>query len=148
MINISINSKFKKLIQQSVIETVANKVFSHLKVTNNPELSIVINNDQFIQNLNFEFRGLDEPTDVLSFPSDEIDPQTGIHYLGDIIISFPRAVDQAQKGSHSVQDEMSLLTIHGILHLLGYDHEEMEDQKVMWKIQRELLTELGCQIEI
>lgn len=148
MINITINPKYKKGLTSSFIENLVLQVFSHLQIQNDLDLSIVIDSDEFIQCLNRDFRGLDEPTDVLSFPSDEIDPQTNRRYIGDIIISFPRVIEQSTKCNHPTQDELTLLLIHGVLHLLGYDHINEEDKNEMWAIQGELLTKFGCHIDI
>ena len=86
--------------------------------------------------------GLDEPTDVLSFSAREKDPDTGQLYLGDIIISYPRAEAQAAAGKHLVLAEVQLLTMHGLLHLLGYDHVEEEQKQAMWAIQSSILNQL------
>ena len=82
-------------------------------------------------------------TDVLSFPSDEVDPETGSQYLGDIIISIPRAAQQAQVGGHSLEAEVQLLVVHGTLHLLGHDHAEAEEKARMWAAQAEVMGRLG-----
>ena len=87
--------------------------------------------------------GVDGPTDVLSFPSDEIDPETGNRYLGDILISVQRAAAQAQIPGHPVESEVQLLIVHGVLHLMGHDHAEPEEKARMWKAQTEILTQLG-----
>jgi probable rRNA maturation factor len=100
----------------------------------------VITGDTELQQLNKDFLGIDSPTDVLSFPSDEVDPSTGKLYLGDIIISYPRAVQQAQGEGHPVSAELELLIIHGTLHLLGYDHGESEEKQRMWAVQTEILS--------
>lgn len=82
-----------------------------------PEISLVLCDDAFIQSLNVRYRGLDRPTDVLSFAQD--DPQV----LGDIIISLPTAARQAEAAGWSLENEIALLGVHGLLHLLGYDDE-------------------------
>ncbi len=110
-------------------------------------LSIVITGDAQIQELNRQYRGIDAPTDVLSFSSDEIDPDTSESYLGDVLISYPRAMGQAQAGGHPVADELQLLTVHGVLHLLGYDHDLPAEKERMWAIQAEVLQRLGCSIQ-
>lgn len=111
------------------------------------EISIVVSDDDFIQKLNKQFRGIDRPTDVLSFPSDEIDPETNTRYLGDIIISLPRAASQATEANHSVIDELSMLAIHGVLHLLGFDHQTKEDKIAMWGKQDHYLQTLGISMD-
>lgn len=107
------------------------------------ELTIVLSNDTQLRELNLQWMGIDEPTDVLSFPSDETDPETGSRYLGDILISLETAARQAAHARHSVEAEAQLLTIHGILHLLGHDHAEAEEKARMWAAQAEILVMLG-----
>ena len=108
-------------------------------------LTIVITGDAQIQQLNRDYREIDAPTDVLSFPASYIDPETSERYLGDILISYPQAASQATTAGHPVSDEIQLLVIHGVLHLLGYDHLEAPDQERMWEIQAEILIGLGLQ---
>jgi probable rRNA maturation factor len=110
------------------------------------DLSIVLTDDEEISQLNLQFLGIDAATDVLSFPSGEQDPDTGIPYLGDIIISLPRAQSQAEAGGHTVEDELRLLTVHGVLHLLGFDHAETGDRDHMWRLQDAILEDLGCAV--
>jgi len=101
------------------------------------EVVITLVDNEHIRQLNREFRNLDKPTDVLSFPLDEEDS------LGDIIISIPRAKEQATQYGHSFERELGFLTIHGFLHLLGYDHHTEEEEKVMFGRQEQILSEFG-----
>jgi probable rRNA maturation factor len=102
------------------------------------ELSLTITDDATIQELNATYRDIDKPTDVLSFPllnpGEEggfiLPPDAPVH-LGDIVISFPRAKEQAQEYGHSLERELGYLTVHGVLHLLGYDHEDEAERQVM-----------------
>lgn len=110
------------------------------------ELSIVITSDRHLQALNRQHLGIDAPTDVLSFPAEETDPDTGETYLGDILVSLPRAQAQAESGGHALQDELQLLVVHGVLHLLGHDHAAEEEQRRMWQAQDTVLEAIGCQI--
>lgn len=110
------------------------------------DLTIVFVNDDDIRELNKTYRNIDSPTDVLSFSSEEMDPETGSFYLGDLVISVPRATEQAQKAGHPVENEIRLLIVHGVLHLLGYDHATSEDKKIMWEKQTSILKSLGCEI--
>jgi probable rRNA maturation factor len=109
-------------------------------------LSIVITGEAQLQELNRQYLGIDAPTDVLSFSSNEKDPDTGETYLGDILISYPRALQQALAGGHPVVDELQLLTVHGVLHLLGYDHDLPTEKERMWAVQAEVLQRLNCSI--
>lgn len=103
-----------------------------------------MSDDAQLNELNRQFRGVDAPTDVLSFEDGEIDPDSGRPYLGDVIISVSRAEAQAAAGGHALVDELQLLTIHGVLHLLGYDHADDAEKVQMWEFQTRILTELGC----
>ncbi|NWF63173.1 MAG: rRNA maturation RNase YbeY [Chloroflexi bacterium] len=107
------------------------------------DLSIVLTDDRQLHELNLDYLGVDAPTDVLSFPAGEIDPETETLYLGDIAISIPRALQQAQNGGHSLEAEVQLLVVHGALHLLGYDHSTDEEKNVMWAEQAKVLERLG-----
>jgi len=107
------------------------------------EITIVLTDDAQLHELNREYLGVDAPTDVLSFPASETDPETGAPYLGDILISIPRAREQAQAAGHPVEAEVQLLVVHGTLHLLGYDHAEAEEKARMWKAQAEVMSRLG-----
>jgi probable rRNA maturation factor len=107
------------------------------------DITIVLTDDSQLHELNREFLGVDAPTDVLSFPSSESDPETGATYLGDILISIPRAAQQAQTGGHPLEAEVQLLVVHGVLHLLGHDHAEAEEKVLMWNEQAKVLERLG-----
>ena len=111
----------------------------------NAEATIVLSDDAHLRALNRQFLGIDAPTDVLSFPGGDTDPDSEELYLGDVIISLSRAQAQATAGGHPVQDELQLLVVHGVLHLLGYDHAEEDEKVKMWAIQADILESLGCQ---
>ncbi len=110
------------------------------------DLSLVLGDDAQIRELNRTYRGVDAATDVLSFSSGEVDPETGRTYLGDILISYTMASSQAALGMHSVEAELQLLVVHGVLHLLGFDHDQPDQKTVMWGKQAEILKLLGCPI--
>lgn len=105
------------------------------------DLTVVISSEERIRQLNFEFRSIDKVTDVLTFPAWEGNPADG--YLGDIMICRKRAKQQAQQYGHSLSRELSFLTLHGVLHLLGYDHMNQEDERIMVDKQKKLLEGLG-----
>jgi probable rRNA maturation factor len=107
------------------------------------DLSIALTDDRQLHELNLDYLGVDSPTDVLSFPAAETDPETESLYLGDIAISIPRAMQQAQNAGHPVEAEAQLLVVHGVLHLLGYDHATEEEKAVMWAQQARVLEKLG-----
>lgn len=146
MINIKIAHQFEALVEKKIIEDSAQAVLVHHAKNHDSELTIVIDDDQFIHGLNHSFLGIDAPTDVLSFEANELDPDTGMLYLGDVIISLPRAESQAANAGHPLISEIQLLVIHGVLHLLGYDHDLPEAKSTMWKTQQLLLDKLGVKI--
>jgi probable rRNA maturation factor len=112
------------------------------------ELTVRVTDDAQVRQLNRDFLGFDEPTDVLAFPSGESepDPETGGYYLGDVVLSYPRAMAQAEAGGHPVQDELQLLVVHGVLHLNGFDHAREDEKARMWAIQAEILDRLGVSL--
>jgi probable rRNA maturation factor len=146
MMTTSIDPKYENLIHPDLLERAALAVLDLQSASPDVEFTIVITDDAEIQQLNSQFLGIDSPTDVLSFPSDEIDPETQLHYLGDIIISYPTALRQAENVHESIQDEIQLLVIHGVLHLLGFDHAEPDEKREMWENQQNALDRLGCKI--
>jgi len=107
------------------------------------DLTLVLTDDAQLHELNRDYLGVDAPTDVLSFPADEEDPETGIRYLGDILISIPRAKQQAEAAGHPLEAEAQLLVAHGVLHLLGHDHAEAEEKARMWRAQAQVMSKLG-----
>ena len=116
------------------------------------EVAVVISGDDTLRELNRRFRDIDAATDVLSFPNDESSPFAGIggqpRYLGDVIVSFPRAEAQAGQAGHDVQAELQLLVVHGVLHLLGYDDQEAQARARMWAVQEAILDALGVRVEL
>lgn len=100
-------------------------------------VSLILTDDAEIWSLNRQFRGVDRPTDVLSFPADEEE------YLGDIFISVDRLLAQAEEYGHSAEREFAFLLVHGLLHLMGYDHHDPEQEQEMFTKQEEILNALG-----
>lgn len=118
-----------------------------LQHQNAPEdcaLTIVITDNDEVAALNSQYRGVDAPTDILSFPADA--PPITIPdeppYLGDMIIAFPYASAQAEREGHVLDDSLALLVVHSCLHLLGYDHDTPETRAEMWEAQAEILEAL------
>jgi len=107
---------------------------------------IIIDNEE-IHKINKEYRGIDRPTDVISFALEDDDSfvQLDKRILGDIYISIDKAKEQAKEYGHKLLRELCFLTIHGILHLLGYDHMTEEDEKVMFGLQERILSEYGIE---
>jgi len=136
---------------QDLLERAARAALEHdaSRHSLDSELSIILTDDTRLHELNLNYLGVDAPTDVLSFPASETDPETGARYIGDILISIPRAQAQAEAAGHPFESEMQLLVVHGVLHLMGHDHAEAEEKARMWKAQAEILERLGLgQIEI
>ena len=138
---IHIESEFP--FPEDLLERAAQAALEHEAQVSEPELSIVLTDDARLHELNREYLGIDAPTDVLSFPASETDPETGAPYLGDILISMPRAQAQATAAGHPLESEVQLLVVHGALHLLGHDHAQPEEKARMWKAQAEILEHLG-----
>ena len=114
----------------------------HLNIEN-PLLNIVIVDNKRIREINREYRGKDSVTDVISFAFEEVDDvrTNDFRFLGEIYISYERAKEQAEEYGHRVRREFSYLAVHGLLHLLGYDHMNEEDKKVMRSLEEEILNE-------
>ena len=126
----------------------AAKKVGELYGVENGEVSVTLTNNDYIHQLNRKYRQIDRPTDVLSFAlneSEEPDIENGpdINVLGDIILSVERAEEQAADYGHSLRREIAFLTVHGMLHLLGYDHMEEADRLEMEKEQRYVMEQLG-----
>lgn len=127
--------KMEELIQKIVLHVVQVE-----GAENAEEVSILITDNNEIQALNAEYREKDQPTDVLSFPMDE-------ECLGDIAISMDKVLEQAQEYGHSIERELAFLVVHGMLHLLGYDHIEEEDRVQMRSREDAILNDLGINRE-
>ena len=140
MINIDNQQDF---LESALLERAARITLDLESAPIDADLTIVLTDDAQLHELNLEYLGVDAPTDVLSFPASESDPETGLPYLGDILISIPRAAQQAQAAGHSVEAEVQLLVVHGTLHLLGHDHAEAEEKTRMWNAQAEVMSRLG-----
>ena len=149
-IEISVEEKFLGLVDEEWVKKIAQQVLKAEGVTPPYEVSLAFTDSETVQRLNRDYRDVDEPTDVLAFymlPQKEADssfalPPDNVLHLGEVIISYPQAAEQAREQGHSIERELALLIIHGILHLLGYDHEEPEEESKMREKERELLE--GC----
>ncbi len=144
-ISIQIDEQFQIDISAEQLTKAATQALAACGKTD-ATVTIVVTTDETVQSLNRQFRGIDAPTDVLSFATETDDdfftpPETP--YLGDIIIAAPVAQRQAAVMGHTPADEMMLLTIHGVLHLLGYDHHTPAEKTEMWRKQAEILTACG-----
>jgi probable rRNA maturation factor len=126
-----------------LLERAARTALEYGSYSGDSELSIILTNDARLHELNLNYLGIDAPTDVLSFPASETDPETGARYIGDLLISIPRARAQAEAAGHPLEAEVQLLVVHGILHLMGHDHAQAQEKARMWKAQAEILERLG-----
>jgi len=140
VIYIEINSSLHDTPTPDLLKDAAQAVLANQSIDG--DLTIVLTDDEQLRQFNREYLGIDTPTDVLSFPASETDPETTRRYLGDILISLPRAKKQAQAAHHTLEAEVQLLTVHGVLHLLGYDHAGVKEKARMWKMQAEVLGRL------
>jgi probable rRNA maturation factor len=148
MVNVSIPEQFAAAISEDRMTLAALKALENQKV--NPDqvdVGIVLENNAQLRELNQQYLGIDAATDVLSFALDEKDPETGKLYLGDVIISVEKAQEQADNAGHAVSDELQLLAVHGILHLLGHDHAGEEEKNKMWAAQRQILADLNLDLK-
>ena len=130
---------------EEIIEKVVNKAFE-VEGVKKASCSIIIVDNTFIHKLNKEYRGIDRVTDVISFALEDDKSMVipdDIRLLGDIYICLDKAKEQAKEYGHSLERELCFLAVHGVYHLLGYDHETEEDAKIMFKKQEEVLMEYG-----
>jgi probable rRNA maturation factor len=136
LVSTHVDAAFVGRVDVAALERVARRVLESEGAPSPAEVGLVITDDETVGDLNRRFRGLDEATDVLSFGlRDEREPfvlpPDSAHPLGEVIISFPTAERQAREGGRSLEDELAHLVVHGILHLLGYEDEEPEAERVM-----------------
>jgi probable rRNA maturation factor len=154
-IDIQVDESFADFVD---VETLNTTVAHLLTKVGRPTaaLTLVVTDDEAVQTLNRDYRGVDAPTDVLSFAAQESTPTSPTlaelppelaaelgNYLGDIIIAYPYAARQAAYYQNSVEAELRLLAVHGVLHLLGYDHATPDEEAAMWALQREVLAPFG-----
>jgi probable rRNA maturation factor len=155
-INILIEEGLKVALEIDWLQNILEKVLIAEKSPSNAEISLVITSQERIRELNREYRGKDRPTDVLSFsmaeekieeePAGFIVPPDGLIHLGEVIISYPQAVIQASERRHSLKNEMAILITHGVLHILGYDHEKPEMEPTMQARETEILGSIQKEI--
>ena len=116
------------------------------KLDVNGAFSITFIDDEKMHEMNLKYRGIDRTTDVLSFAlNDDETIVEEVNLLGDIFISIPKMISQAKEYGHSEKRELSFLTIHGLLHLLGYDHQDKESEEEMFGLQKEVLKDANIE---
>lgn len=171
IIDIIDDEKYLTTNQETLIQDVVELTANYLKMTGEIEVDISIVSNDEIHQLNLEYRQIDRPTDVLSFALEEVSSEFDIsdfsaftldldsekeeddtsssqahtipRHLGDIIISYPRAKEQAEEYQHSLERELAFLAVHGFLHLNGFDHQTKEEEATMFGIQEEVLRQHG-----
>ncbi len=153
-INILIDEDYEGYLEVSWLQSIAEQVLVAQDADSRLELGLVITNQERVQQLNRSYLGKDEPTDVLAFsmlpeplPTGDSEasspfaqPPDGVLHLGEVIISYPQAVIQAREHQHSVKREIAILIIHGVLHLLGYEHDKPELEHQMKTREKEILS--------
>ncbi len=168
--HIRIRAAYRKIGRMSQVRTAALAAFGVVGLPASEHeavWTISLTDDEELRRLNLQFRGIDTPTDVLSFGTERYrdgklklpaaqSPQASIapaedgavEYLGDIVISMERCTEQANAAGHSVETELALLVIHGTLHLLGYDHDAKARKGRMWSAQARALQSLGIILDV
>jgi probable rRNA maturation factor len=152
-VTVQVDDEFLSMIDIGMISVTVEKTLHHLGVFAG-SLTVVIGNDEQIRRLNRAFRQIDTATDVLSFRADDDLSTDSVQipddlaaeitgYLGDLIIAYPYAAAQAKRFGNSIEADLRLLTVHGTLHLLGYDHDSAENEAVMWARQESVLAQFG-----
>jgi probable rRNA maturation factor len=147
-VNVRILPLYAHDVERASLQKAARAAFKSAGGQNAGALTVMVTDDAQVRELNRVYRHVDAPTDVLAFgevsgASGFIPPPEETQYWGDIIISYPRALEQAATYGHPLQEELALLVVHGTLHLLGYDHEQAEDKEKMWVAQNAALVRLG-----
>lgn len=143
VINIEIDQVYLPTSIKPAIQRAASEALPFLAADQQIELTILICDDEYMQELNLTYRGQDKTTDVLSFEDRFEVPGSEMTYMGDIAISYPTALKQASRLGHALEAEISLLTVHGILHLFGHDHQDEAEKQEMWSIQAKIMESIG-----
>ena len=146
-INVLIDEGLEGCVDVGWLEGVVERVLIAQSAGSNIELGLVIASQERVQELNRNYLGRDEPTDVLAFSAVEeigaesfVMPPDEVSHLGEVIISYPQAVAQAEEHQHSIKKEVSILIIHGVLHILGYEHDKPELERQMRAREAEILS--------
>jgi probable rRNA maturation factor len=144
-VEVQVARQFSSLVDENDLRKAAVATLKHEGVEE-AELTIVVTDDEQVRELNRTYRGVDKPTDVLSFQSEGSDefvlaPEAE-SYLGDVVIAYPFTAAQAEAAGRPVEHDLKLMVVHGVLHLLGYDHAEPDEKEIMWGKQDAILEEL------
>ncbi len=155
-INVLVEEGFEGYLEGSWLQSVAEQVLVAQDAGSGVELGLVITIQERVQQLNRSYLGKDEPTDVLAFSmlpeplatgeseasSPFVQPPDGVFHLGEVIVSYPQAVIQAEEHQHSVKREIAILIIHGVLHLIGYEHDKPELERQMRAREAEIVSHI------
>lgn len=156
-IAVDIDEQFASEVAEETLTAAISAVLTHAGI-GNAGVAVVVTDNDYVQRLNRDYRGVDAPTDVLSFAAqegEELDvafaPEAAEEmdrYLGDLILAWPYAAAQAARYGYPMQTELQLLVVHGCLHLLGYDHDSDEAQAEMGAAQHAILASLGVTVDL
>jgi probable rRNA maturation factor len=156
-INILFDEGFEGCLDAGWLEGIARAALAAQGVRGDVEMGLVVTGQERIQELNRTYRGQDKPTDVLAFallPECDTElglsftnPPDGVRHLGEVIISYPQAVRQAEEQRHSLEKEVAILVIHGVLHLLGYDHIKSDEAALMSAKEAEILKMVEAKLK-
>ena len=141
---IDLDNRSDKPISEETVSWTKSAIRATLKnegFTEGYQVSVSYVDAQEIRSLNAQYRQKDAVTDVLSFPMEEIDAR-GVSILGDIVLCIDRAEEQAEEFGHALQREIAYLTVHSVLHLLGYDHENAEEKNAMRALEKKIMNDL------
>ncbi len=146
-ISVIIDEEFRDKVDEAWLHSIVEKVLTAQEVGPNAEMGLVITGQEHIHELNKQYLDEDRPTDVLSFPMEDPsvsgeafpNPPDGLRHLGEVIISYPQAEIQAKEHNHSARKEVAILMIHGVLHLLGYDHDISSRKAAMQAREKAIL---------
>ena len=153
-IDVLIDEGLEGCLEVHWLQSVVEQVLVAQGVSSAVELSLVIAGQERVQELNRDYRGRDEPTDVLAFamlPAEEnpeadspsfVAPPDGVLHMGEVIVAYPQVVIQAAEHQHSIEKEATILIVHGVLHLLGYDDEQPEPRQRMLARESEVLSQV------
>ncbi len=155
-INVLLDEGLEGCLETSWLQSIAEQVLVAQNAAPSVELGLVITSQERVQQLNLSYLGRDEPTDVLGFSVIEeigtdlppfVPPPDGVLHLGEVIISYPQAVMQAEEHRHSIKREIAILIIHGVLHLLGYEHDTPELKRLMSAREKEILSHIEGELK-
>ena len=148
-IYIDIEAPYRRRLTQKWLHEVIDATLAAQKINRPVELSLLVTGDEEVHRLNREYRGIDATTDVISFALSEntdgtkfITPPDRISRLGEVIISYPQAARQAKENKQTIKAELAWLVVHGLLHLLGYDHQDDKAEATMRKREDKILKEI------